>query len=80
MAAGRAGSAPAAAARGAAVRPPRRAAPVSRPPRLLWGTGSLVLALLVLAAVARGTDLLLLVVALLWFALTQLIGPHTWDR
>jgi hypothetical protein len=53
---------------------------VSRTPRLLWGIGSLAVALLLVAAVGRDADALLLVVALLGFAPTRLVGPHTWDR
>jgi hypothetical protein len=53
---------------------------VSCTARLFWGIGSLAIALLVLAAVAQDADALLVVAVLLWFALTRLVGPHTWDE
>ena len=69
------------------LRPLARGAPpspapssVSRTPRLLWGIGNLALALLLAASVGRDADALLVVVILLWFALTRLVGPHTWGR
>ena len=53
---------------------------MSYTPRLLWGIGSLVLALLAFAAFVQGVLILLPVFALLWFALSLLCGPRTWRR